>query len=68
MQSPYRVKEGKYIYELCFENKVFIFVWNGLSIDFILINDMKGFGIKNFRSFDSDGIYLDDLKKINIIV
>jgi predicted ATP-dependent endonuclease of OLD family len=29
---------------------------------------MQGFGIKNFRSFDSKGIYLDNLKKINIII
>ena len=29
---------------------------------------MQGFGIKNFRSFDSEGIYLDNLKKINIII
>jgi putative ATP-dependent endonuclease of OLD family len=29
---------------------------------------MQGFGIKNFRSFDSDGIYLDNLKKINVII
>ncbi|MDQ7918409.1 AAA family ATPase [Mesonia sp. MT50] len=30
--------------------------------------NIQGFGIKNFRSFDSDGIYLDGLKKINIII
>lgn len=29
---------------------------------------MQGFGIKNFRSFDSDGIFLDNLKKINVII
>lgn len=29
---------------------------------------MQGFGIKNFRSFDSDGVVLDNLKKINIII
>lgn len=29
---------------------------------------MQGFGIKNFRSFDTDGIFLDNLKKINVII
>lgn len=29
---------------------------------------MQGFGIKNFRSFNSDGVFLDNLKKINIII
>ena len=29
---------------------------------------MEGFGIKNFRSFDDDGVVLDNLKKINIII
>lgn len=29
---------------------------------------IKGFGIKNYRSFDDDGIYLDNLEKINIII
>jgi len=29
---------------------------------------MQGFGIKNFRSFDNEGVYLDNLKKINIII
>lgn len=29
---------------------------------------MQGFGIKNFRSFDSEGIFLDNIKKINIII
>ncbi len=29
---------------------------------------MQGFGIKNFRSFDNQGVYLENLKKINIII
>lgn len=29
---------------------------------------LEGFGISNFRSFDSEGVYLDNLKKINIII
>jgi predicted ATP-dependent endonuclease of OLD family len=29
---------------------------------------LEGFGISNFRSFDSEGVNLDDLKKINIII
>lgn len=30
--------------------------------------NFKGFGIKNFRSFDENGIYIDSLKKINIFI
>ncbi len=30
--------------------------------------NFKGFGIKNFRSFDEEGIYIDSLKKINIFI
>lgn len=30
--------------------------------------DLEGFGISNFRSFDDDGVYLDNIKKINIII
>jgi len=30
--------------------------------------NFKGFGIKNFRSFDSNGVYIDSLKKINIFI
>lgn len=29
---------------------------------------MEGFGIKNFRSFDSEGVFLDKIEKINIII
>ncbi|WP_321281428.1 AAA family ATPase [Marinifilum fragile] len=29
---------------------------------------LKGFGISNYRSFDEEGIILEDLKKINIII
>lgn len=30
--------------------------------------NVLGLGISNFRSFDTEGIYLDNLKKINIII
>jgi len=30
--------------------------------------NIQGFGIKNFRSFDEQGVYLDNLKKINVII
>ena len=29
---------------------------------------INGFGIENFRSFDEEGVFLDDLNKINIII
>ena len=29
---------------------------------------IKGFGISNYRSFDNEGVYLDNLKKINVII
>ncbi|WP_428737240.1 ATP-dependent nuclease [Sulfurimonas sp.] len=29
---------------------------------------MRSFGIKNFRSFDEDGIYLKNIKKLNIFI
>jgi AAA15 family ATPase/GTPase len=29
---------------------------------------LKGFGISNFRSFDENGVFLDNLSKINIII
>ncbi|WP_405381966.1 ATP-dependent nuclease [Maribacter sp. LLG6340-A2] len=29
---------------------------------------IQGFGISNYRSFDDEGVYLDNLKKINIII
>lgn len=29
---------------------------------------MRGFGIANFRSFDQEGVFLDDLGKINVII
>ena len=29
---------------------------------------VKGFGIKNYRSFDDTGVYLENLKKINVII
>ncbi len=30
--------------------------------------EFKDFGIKDYRSFGSDGVYLDSLKKINIFI
>jgi predicted ATP-dependent endonuclease of OLD family len=30
--------------------------------------NISGFGIKNFRSFDENGVKLDNLKKINVII
>lgn len=30
--------------------------------------DFKDFGIKDYRSFGSDGVYLDSLKKINVFI
>lgn len=32
------------------------------------MNLLAGFGIKNYLSFDDEGIYLNDLKKINLII
>ena len=32
------------------------------------MNNIQGFGIKNFRSFNEDGVTLDNLKKINVII
>lgn len=30
--------------------------------------NLQGFGIKNYRSFDGKGVYLDNLNKINVII
>lgn len=30
--------------------------------------NIQGFGISNYRSFDNEGVYLDNLKQINVII
>ncbi len=30
--------------------------------------ELKGFGIKNYRSFDENGVFIDSIKKINIFI